>query len=145
MLMMLGTKVYAKRKINKGFFMILLGSSNCLKVKVHASINDRIRVELFVSDELRRQLNGRLEWIGENGQKRKTSLKKSKTFIERKNGCSYKYNVFKMIEDETKNGIEKVWRNGKLFVNGEAVRIERSHSSLIAYMNERKISELNWE
>ena len=41
---------------NKVFSMIPLGSSNCFKVKVHASINDRIDIESFISDDLRRQL-----------------------------------------------------------------------------------------
>ena len=129
---------------NKGFSVISLkGSANGFKIKIKAPIYDSNEIESFITDDFRRQLNGRFEWIGKNGQKRKVSLKKNKTFIERKMG-TLMYNIFKRIEEETKNEIEKVWRNGKLFVNGEAVRIERSYSSLIAYMNERKIAEMNW-
>ena len=55
------------------------------------------------------------------------------------------YEVFKKIEQETEVEIEKVWRNGKLFPNGEAVNIECSYCSLKAYMKNKQIAKTNWE
>ena len=55
------------------------------------------------------------------------------------------YQVFQKVEEESGKAVEKVWKNGKLFLNGDAVNIERSYSSVKAYMKKTKVAEVYLE
>ena len=52
------------------------------------------------------------------------------------------YQVFKKIEEDSGKAVEKMWKNGKMFLNGDAVNIERSYKSVTAYIKKTKVAEV---
>mmetsp|Transcript_12804 Transcript_12804/g.16823 ORF Transcript_12804/g.16823 Transcript_12804/m.16823 type:complete len:268 (+) Transcript_12804:45-848(+) len=101
------------------------------------------RMERFISNDMARELNGFFEWTGLDGKQRSTYIKRNKTFTGRKMS-QLMYKVYKKIEDETNDEIQKEWRRGKLYLNKVPVDIVRSVKQIQAVMQGTMVAEVKW-
>jgi len=105
---------------------------------------DRQIVEQYITTKIIPKWKGTWQWTGIDGKERQVYLKRNRSFVDRQIS-RLMYQVFKRVEEDTGKTVKKVWKNGKLFLNGDAVSIQRNYSSVKAYINQTKVAEINLE
>ena len=85
------------------------------------------------------------QWKDLKGMTRQVFVKKSRSFIDRKH-AQLMYQLYTKVESQTISGsIEKEWKDGKLFLNGKEVMVQRNHNSLVAILDNTIATKVEWE